>query len=410
MNMIDVHRQRSSTSFLCSMSMFLLALYPILCWYEIPFPITLGTTLILAVAVVGVAVSGFRGVRMLPLTFYVLMVYVMVMWSYHRGMTVKSLLPPGGMSFFIFLVSLLGCVALFDLQALRRYRGRVVVISVPLFLIQFVVLHTTGEAFCLVPNLTGKFSYEDMTYAEVVKLHVSRDAPSSIFLEKSYMAYYLVTYLCLRLFSPDVRDKLMSPVNIILVLTLLLLRSGSGVLGLSVLFAVKVIQMLLSGSNKKRMHVLIFLIPVLVGASYVYLRSEIGTAMYERTSELDTKESSGYTRVVGGYVVYGMMPLQEQLFGTSRDEIVIFSDDKSISDDRFYVNGIQTILLTLGAVGFLLYLVFYGSVFRRGDMLVKMSIITLLLFSLLESDYLNPYHLLLTVIPCAMSYLLREKS
>ena len=224
------------------------------------------------------------------------------------------------------------------------------------------------------------------------------------------MAYYLVTYLCLRLFSPDVRDKLMSPVNIILVLTLLLLRSGSGVLGLSVLFAVKVIQMLLSGSNKKRMHVLIFLIPVLVGASYVYLRSEIGTAMYERTSELDTKESSGYTRVVGGYVVYGMMPLQEQLFGTSRDEIVIFSDDKSISDDRFYVNGIQTILLTLGAVGFLLYLVFYGSVFRRGDMLVKMSIITLLLFSLLESDYLNPYHLLLTVIPCAMSYLLREKS
>ncbi len=384
------------------LAMGLLALYPLLNWYEIPFPITLGMTLVLAVSVLAFLIPGFK-FRVYPVFFYVLMLYVFAVWSYQNGFGLWTLLPPGGVLFFIFLLTLGGGVLLFDLKSLRTCMGIVVAIAVPLFWIQFIALHTTGEKLCFVPKLTGLFSYESMTYAEIVTLHKSRLSPSSIFLEKSYMAYYLVAYLCLRLFSPDMRSKFLTPVNIVLILTLLMLRSGSGIVGLAVLIVVKILMLYNSG-NKRRWYVVFLLIPLLAALSFVYLRSEIGESLSERTIELSTEGTSGYARVVAGYVVYGTMSPVEMLFGTNIDNVIGYSDVNYISEDKFYVNGVQTILMRVGIVGLLLYLLFYGSVFRKGDILAKMSIITLLLFSLLESDYLNPYHLLLTVIPCAIVF------
>lgn len=386
---------------LSNIAMAVLAFFPLLNWYSIPFPISLGAVLTLGVSIVGLLVPGFK-VRMFPGLFYVLMFYIFVIWSYRQGMTVWSFLPPGGTTFFIFLISLGGGTALFNLKLLRRYMGIVVFVSVFLFWIQLVAIYTIGKSFCFVPNLTGKFIYEGLTYAEMVVFQ-KNNSPCSIFLEKSYMAYYLVTYLCLRFFSPDLRELFLKPVNIILVLTLLVLNSGSGILGLAVLIAVKLFDIYYSSGRKRR-----FVVPVVVlllmGMIYVYIHSGLGSAMADRSQELHTEGTSGYDRVVSGYVVYGLLPHQEQLIGTTKDRAASFSDQGYINYERFYVNGIQMVLITTGAMGLLLYFMFYASLFRPGDILTRMSIITLLLFSLIESDYLNPYHLILTVIPCAIVY------
>ena len=62
------------------------------------------------------------------------------------------------------------------------------------------------------------------------------------------------------------------------------------------------------------------------------------------------------------------------------------------------------ILLTLGYVGLFLYLFFYIKIFRKVNATSKMSLIVLLIMGLLESNYLNPYMMLLTIIPCADYY------
>ena len=71
---------------------------------------------------------------------------------------------------------------------------------------------------------------------------------------------------------------------------------------------------------------------------------------------------------------------------------------------HFFANGVQTILLSLGYIGALLYLLFYTSLFRKTNLTSRMCIIILLVMSLLESNYLNPYMMLLTIIPCADYY------
>ena len=234
--------------------------------------------------------------------------------------------------------------------------GVIVAVSIPLFWIQIVVLQTTGHNLCFVPNLTGQFTYQNLSYAEVVQLHAYNHSPCSIFLEKSYLGYYLVAYLCLRLFSSDLREKFLFPVNIIIILTILMSRSGSGLVGLVALLGVKVIVDFYSGSSRKRSYLFLLLIPLLAGLSYVYLQSEIGTAIVERSSELETEGTSGYARVVSGYVVFGALPPTEKLFGSTIQDVVGYSDFSYISMDRFYVNGIQTVLMTLGALGLLLYI------------------------------------------------------
>ena len=85
-----------------------------------------------------------------------------------------------------------------------------------------------------VPNLTGSFTYEDLSYAELVKRHLSGIKPCAFFLEKSYMAYYLVMYLCLELFYGKGKEVLYTRFSLIIVFVLLILQSGSGLLGMFV--------------------------------------------------------------------------------------------------------------------------------------------------------------------------------
>ena len=159
---------------------------------------------------------------------------------------------------------------------------------------------------------------------------------------------------------------------------------------------------------KRRVLLIVLLIPMIIGAIYLYVDSEMGQLMLNRTEELSTEGTSGYSRVVGVYMMFDQLSPEEKIFGIpdARDRFGFLASKGSFV---FYVNGIQSILLNLGYIGALVYLLFYVNLFRKVNITSRMAIIVLLIMSLLEANYLNPYMMLLTIIPCAEIYIILKK-
>lgn len=402
-----VESRRNKSPFICKISMAVLSTLPLLAWYKISFPVGLGYALILLLGTIVIVKNRFR-INVVPLTFWFVFAFVCFMWMYNNDFSFWTLFPPGGWVFFIFALALIWGVITFDLNLFKKYMRWIVILSGVLFWIQFIMVVTTGSPhFCFVPNLTGAFSYEDYTYADIVRTHLSGKLPASIFLEKSYLAYYFLTYLALIWFETKEKRKMFSKEIIFVIATLIASRSGTALIGFSILLSAKVFSMFWTANIKRRVLLIVLLIPMIIGAIYLYVDSEMGQLMLNRTEELSTEGTSGYSRVVGGYMMFDQLSPEEKIFGIpdARDRFGFLASKGSFV---FYVNGIQSILLNLGYIGALVYLLFYVNLFRKVNITSRMAIIVLLIMSLLEANYLNPYMMLLTIIPCAEIYLKRK--
>ena len=395
---INTHK----SSFMNKLSMFILALLPILAWYKIPFPVGLGFALVLFLSAYTIIRNGLR-IYILPVSFWMVCVYICIMWMYNHGFAPWTMFPPGGWVFFIFFLALVWGVKNFDRQYLEKYMRWVILISAALFWIQFAQRITTGSSFCFVPNLTGAFTYEGMSYTELVAHQRYGTRPCSIFLEPSYMAYYYITYLAIVWFNSDNQKKWINIEIILIILSLIALKSGSGMVGLAIILIVKIITLYWNVNAKRRFMLIMFIIPIVAISVNTYIDSEVGQGILSRSKEFSTEGTSGFTRVVGGYMMFDQLKGNEQVFGIAdfRDRFGIESIDGRFI---FFANGVQTILLSLGYIGLLLYSLFYTSLFRKTNLISRMCIIILLVMSLLESNYLNPYMMILTIIPCVDYY------
>lgn len=330
-------------------------------------------------------------------------------WMSNNEFNFWTLFPPGGWTFFIFTLALFWGVITFDLHLLKKYMKWVVVVSGILFWVQLMFVITTGSPhFCFVPNLTGAFIYEDYTYADIVARHLNGALPCSIFLEKSYLAYYFLSYLILIWFTEHRESKMFNKEIVFVIATLIASRSGTAIVGISVIIVIKTLLVFWTGNTRKRVMLVVIITPLLGFAVYNYIETEIGQSMLSRTEELSEEGTSGYSRVIAGYVMFDSMSPDEKFFGIG-DARNRFGKETSDGRYIFYTNGIQTILITLGYVGLILYVIFYAGLFKRGDLTSRMSIIVLLIMSLLEANYLNPYMMLLTIIPCAEVHQKREQ-
>lgn len=312
--------------------------------------------------------------------------------------------------FFLFFLALIWGVLNFDLQILKKCMRWVVLISAALFWLQYILKITTGsQTFCFVPNLTGAFIYEEMSYAELAAHQIQAARPCSIFLEPSYMAYYYITFLALVLFDKDNEKNWLNKEVILIILSLVALQSGSGMVGLAILIIVKLFNLYWTASKKRRLLLVTLALPLLTGAVYLYVGSDIGQDMLSRFDEFSNEGTSGFTRVVGGFLMFNQLDSQEQMIGIpdARDRFGIETWDGRYV---FFANGVQTILLSHGYLGAILYFFFYANLFRKVGLLSRMCIIVLLVMSLLESNYLNPYMMLLSVIPCAEYYHEKKRS
>ena len=388
--------------------MLILALAPILAWYDIHFPVGLGYMLILFLSAFVIAKNRFQ-VSVMPNAFWLLFAYVCMMWVYNNNFAIWTVLPPGGWLFFLFVLAVIGGTLSYNLNLLKKYMRIVLLIAIALFWVQFIMMITTGsQQICFVPKITNQFTYEDMSYAELVANQLRGERPCSIFLEPSYMAYYSLAYLVLEWFGSEAKQKWLTKEVALILVTLLALRSGSGMVGGAILFAVKMFNIFWNASIGRRIAMLLLLIPLIVGSFFVYQNTEAGQAMLSRTSELSTESTSGYSRVVGGYLMFYTMSPSEKMVGIPNAREV-FGIERADGRTIFYINGIQTILISLGYIGALVYLLFYASLFRKVSLQSRMSIIMLLTMGLLESNYLNAYMMLFSIIPCGEYYLNYKK-
>lgn len=399
----SINRFSTKATVLSKFSMFLLALYPLISWYDISFALPLGGTLMLFFS--SMVIVAFRGrINVLHRFFWIVFLYVCFTWCYRNDFAFWTLFPPGGWVFFLFCISIVAGIITFDISLLTKYMKYAVWISILLFWIQYIIVHSTGSNICMVPNLTGKFTYEGLSYSELVARHRTSMHPCSFFLEKSYMAYYLITYLALILFSTERHEKWWHKETLVIVVTLIALRSGSGMVAMPILLLVRIFLSFWNGNKTRSILLICLTIPVFVAAYYAYVSTESGEEILFRQSELTTEGTSGYSRVVAGYVMFDSQSLNEQILGTSRNKLINDYGHNKEESMTLYINGFQTILLTFGYIGSFLYILFYGFVFRKVTIMGRMSIITLLIMSLLESNYLNVYMVLLTVIACAEYY------
>ena len=395
-----IESERNKSPFFNKLSMAVLATLPLLAWYKIPFPVGLGYALILLLGTIAIVKNRVR-VNVVPLTFWLMFAYVCFMWMYHHDFSFWTLFPPGGWMFFIFVLAVIWGVLAFDIGLLKKYMRWVVLISIALFWVQFGLKVTTGsQVFCFVPNLTGAFTYEGMSYSELVTHQLLGERPCSIFMEPSYMAHYLVTYLAIVWFDSVAQKKWLNKEIILIIITLIALKSGSGMVALVVLFADKMFSMFWSASDGRRVLLISILIPLVIFVVDIYMGSEMGQMMLSRSNEFSTEGTSGFTRVVGGYLMFDQLDFNEQMIGIpdARERFGILKFDGSLI---FFANGIQTILLSLGYLGAIFFLVFYIVLFKKTSLASRMCIIILLVMSLIESNYLNPFMMLLTIIPCA---------
>lgn len=389
---------KQSSSGLCAAAMVLLALNPLLHWYDIGLPIGFGDVLLILLSMVAIGLQKFK-LRAYPKMFLLLWAYIAIVWYYYNISADWKSFIPGGVIFFIFAIDLGMGISLFNLEKLKNCMKWVTILAIILFLFQFSMQELTGEHFCFVPNLTGHFTYEDLKYGEVLKRHLASERPCAFFLEKSYMAYYLVMYLCLELFTGKGKEKLLTPLSIVIILTLLLLRSGSGLVGMVIPLLIKIFSYYW---HKKGVGIimLILSIPIVILAVYMYVRTDIGASMLERQDEITTQGTSGFTRVAYGYIFYEQLAPLQKLIGTSMADIndLIYI---SHSDRKFALNGIQSILVSLGAIGLALWGLFYVKVMRATTLCGIMCVCVYIVLSAVEVTYLGPYMLLLTVVACA---------
>lgn len=381
-------------------SMAILSTLPLLAWYKIAFPVSLGYALILFLGAYSIVREHFR-INVVPLTFWVVFTYICFMWIYHNDLAIWTLFPPGGWLNFIFILAIIWGVLTFNLGLLKKYMRWVVLISIALFWVQFSLKVTTGsQVFCFVPNLTGAFTYEGMSYSELAAHQLVGERPCSIFMEPSYMAHYLVTYLAIVWFSSKAKEEWLNKEILLIVISLIALKSGSGMVAFAVLTMVKIFSLFWSANLGRRLLLMFLLIPMLVFVINMYIGSETGQMMLSRSDEFSTEGSSGFTRVIGGYLMFDQLEFKEQMIGilNARDRFGLLRFDGRLI---FFANGVQTILLSLGYLGALFYLLFYASLFIKTCFASRMCIIVLLIMSLIESNYLNPFMMLLTIIPCA---------
>lgn len=385
-------------------SMLIFALSPILAWYDIHFPVGLGYMLILFLSAFLILRNKFK-VFVLPKFFWLLFSYVCIMWAYNNHFEFWTLFPPGGWLFFMFVLAVIGGTLSFNMNLLKKYMRIVLLIAIALFWIQFIMIQTTGSPqYCFVPNLTGKFTYEGFSYADLAAHQLEGTRPCSIFLEPSYMAYYCITYLVLEWFGYQFKQKLFTKDVILILVTLIALRSGSGLVGVAILFSAKMLNMFWNANIGRRITMLVVLIPLVAASFYIYLNTDSGEAMLSRSSEFSTEHTSGYARVVAGYLKFDSLSPNDKITGipNARD---VFGFEHSDGRTVFYINGVQTILISLGYIGAFVYLLFYIGLFRKVSLQSRMSIIMLLTMGLLESNYLNVYMMLFTIIPCGEYYL-----
>lgn len=377
-------------------AMLLLTLAPILSMYGTFLNYAIWSFLILVVYIV---ITERGKLILLPKFYYLYWIYLA--FDYFIVSPKIGALVPGGVTFFVFSLILIFISREFNIEFYRRYMRHLVLISIILFFFQEITWSITDAKF--VPVLPLGNLNTTMTYKELVARTITSNRPSSLFLEPAMFAGFLLLGLMVDLGSLKER-RLLSSYSILIIFTLLLLRSGTALVGLGVLLIYYVTRYLKGFSLGKRIIHIIGLSALLGVAFSVYVKTEMGAEMTERSQNELTLDEEGhsYARFAVGTLIYNDLPLLNKILGASDETLLPIAKKYAFYGDNdantLYMNGWASILTHTGLIGLILLLVVMIRLYKDGNHLSRSGIWLFAILSFFSSTYCQPIMLIVMII------------
>lgn len=385
--------------------MFLLASFPILNIYVTPFILSWGEAFFISMMIV-CYLRDKRNIFNFPKWYFAFWIYVSFMYLLLSLSEFRlGVLIPGGFNFFLFSLILGFVISHFDYPSFRKYYRSLFFISFAVLVAQEIAYNLMGFRFsAMIPfgELKDGYPMEELI-ADQTKSYTDRS--SSIFREPAHMAQYILPLLAIELYD-DSKKRIFSPMSILLMISLLTLRSGNGIVGMALLVGIKFVYFIIRERTKNKF--LVISLAVLIGgmALTYYVSSEAGQSVLDRSEDLENEEDAhSFVRIYRGWRLYAEMPIVYQMIGATKTIInatipqtsasMLFLGDDS---DNLYFNGMQTTFLYNGLFGTFLLLLIYIRLYKKNTILGKALIWMLLVLSLIASTYITSVMLFCTSI------------
>lgn len=384
--------------------MLLLAAYPILGIYKSPISVfSWGDLLLLVAMVASVCANGVKKSFSYPKYYKLYWSIVAINYIIISHLKISSFIP-GGFSFALFSLMLGFSIPKFNFSVFIKYFRIIFVIAAVVLFLQEVCYYALGYRFSvLIPF--GRLM-DDVPIDSLIFEHMFGARSCSLFREPAHFAQFALPLLAIELFKKENTEKLFTPFSIFIILTLVVLRSGNGFVGLMLLVFIKVWYFLIKTKNKHRfviMGVALFASIVLIGR---YVQTEAGSGMLERVSEMENDEdAASYIRIYRGFRVFEELPPANKLIGISQDNLlkVIYSSSVSFlfSGDKqydLYFNGIQNSLMSTGLMGTIMLLIVFFQLCKNNSILAKTNIFLFVVMSFLGQIFLSFFMMISIII------------
>ena len=311
---------------------------------------------------------------------------------------------PGGLSFFTFSIIVIYLVRQFNFYYFRLFFRILALISIGLFVGQEVMWYTTGARF--VPFLNLGPLTTTLTYQQLIYRNLFADRSASIFLEPAHFANFLLIALALETFTTQ-RKQFFTKFGFLVVFSLLLLRSGTGLAGLAVIVLFRMRSYTHHFSAARRIIVSATIVLAIGGAMYIYSGTNVGEEMFKRSQNELTLDEEGhsYGRFVTGTVIYAGMPLANQIIGISDEDLLpiakrytMYQRDTSEEANVLYMNGWAYSMTHTGIIGFTLLIWVLIGLYRNNNDVSKCLIWLFVVLSLFGQTYTTPFMMMVIII------------
>lgn len=362
-------------SLLDKLYMAVLVLLPVLSQYQVG-PLDLDVVLMAVFFLAFVLSSRYLTITRFNRQIFAIVIYIVVITvlnllvGKHYSQNSEIILRAGRYCLYLLVVFFFGNKHVSYEELMRIYRV-VAILACAYLLIQAVFYYGAGITL---PNKLGGRSRSE-NGPEVGRLR-------SFYSEPAELGYNLLPFLACSLFGAPYRRKGNSGYFDALMVTVAVVvsTSGQGVIAAAVVWAIWLVPRIWNKQFKTKDALLV--IGVVIAAVLLYM-SGIMKFTLGRVYTGDT-ETGAIAARSSGYQSLALLSPLEWLFGTGFGNYVV---ENTFSLDLVYeyvnYSTIAEFLFTLGITGTLLWVLFFSTVFRSGNLCSRALLVALLVLSLL---------------------------
>ena len=241
---------------------------------------------------------------------------------------------------------------------------------------------------------------EDVDVGQLAETMASRDRFSGFFMEPSHLAAFLLPLTAIDLFYRKNYRNVW-----IYVLALLLSKSGVGFVGLLVIAVFAFVKRMRKLSAKQVLPSVLLLLTLSL-TSLAVVKAGYADDILERQEELsmDNEYSSGFVRVIRGYLIYDMMSPKDKIIGAPNATVKFLIERSSVADsfarqgeNMIYLNFIQRLLIYGGLITAIFFFIYYLLFMRKVDYTGKCCISILFAISFMSGMNFSAQMLLMFI-------------